>query len=121
MAKKPKNDDNGPAEPDFSGAVELIRKEIQPDKTDISKINGDLSASWKRVEDGFHVNKKAAKDAMRISQMPDETRNDYWRSFFGMIGAFGCGITQDLVDQMGDTVSGMPVRESAPTDSALLN
>jgi len=123
MAKKPKDDTgNGPAEPDFSGAAELIRKSINPDKEELSKIQGDLSADWKRVQDQYHVNKKGAKDAAKMLTMSTETRDDYLRSLYGMMKAFGIGISADLVDAMGDgNAPTMPTRDAGASDSALLN
>lgn len=123
MARKKKDAvSNGPAEPDFAGAAEVIRKEISPDKEDMSKIQGDLSASWKRVEDQFHVNKKAAKSAAQMLTMSQETRDDYLRSLYGMMRAFNISVSADLVDAMqdGETPT-MPVRSGASSDSALLN
>lgn len=124
MARKKKDEGvtNGPADPDFAGAAALIRKEISPDKEDLSKLQGDLSASWKRVEDQFHVNKKGAKDAAKMLGMSVETRDDYLRSLYGMMQAFGIGISADLVDAMGDgQAPTMPVRQGGAADSALLN
>lgn len=121
MARKKKDEaSNGPAEPDFAGAAALITAEIRPDKEDLSKIQGDLSASWKRVEDQFHVNKKAAKDAAKMLGMSPETRDDYLRSLYGMMRAFNVGISADLVDAMGEgNVPTMPVRGGS-TGSELL-
>lgn len=102
MAKK---DGNGPAEPDFNMAADIIRKDIMGDRENLSKTQGDLSASWKRVQDAAHVNKGAAKDALKILGKSPETRADHLRSFAGMLMAFkipGLAITYnpgDLVDQ----------------------
>lgn len=90
--------DNGPPAPDFDAAAKIIREEINGAKERGSKINGDLSAAWKRVEDVAHVNKKAAKDARAISLMSDETQSDYLRSLFGLMRPLGIGVRRDLVD-----------------------
>lgn len=120
--KKKEAATNGPAEPDFAGAAALIRSEISPDKEDLAKVQGDLSASWKRVEDQFHVNKKAAKDAARIANMSEETKQDYLRSLYGMFGAFGIALRVDLVDQAeGKEAGAFPTAGGAAGDSALLN
>lgn len=122
MTRKKKDEaSNGPAEPDYAGAVALIRKEIVADKDDLAKIQGDLSASWKRVEDQFHVNKRAAKDAAKAYAMSEETQQDYLRGLWGMFNAFGIALREDLVDAAeGGTVATFPTKAGS-TDSALLN
>lgn len=100
-----KSGDNGPAEPDFEMAANIIRGEIMGDRESLSKTQGDLSASWKRVQDSAHVNKGAAKSALAILNKSPSTRADHLRSFAGMLTAFkipGLTITYnpgDLVDQ----------------------
>ena len=103
-----KRDSNGPAEPDFEMAASIIRKEVMGDREELSKVQGDLSAAWKRVQDSAHVNKGAAKEALKILQKSDETRADYLRSLSGMLSAFKIdGLTinynpGDLVDLAED-------------------
>lgn len=103
-----KRDSNGPAEPDFEMAANIIRKDVMGDREKISKTQGDLSAAWKRVQDNAHVNKGAAKDALKIFQKSPETIADYLRSLSGMLAAFKiAGLTisfnpGDLVDQAED-------------------
>jgi hypothetical protein len=101
MARKPKpNDNEKMAEPDFEAAAKLLKSAISNSNDAKQKALGDLSASWKRIEDSFHVNKKAAKDILKITAMSGGTQQDYLRSFFGMMRAMGLGITSDLVDKM---------------------
>lgn len=109
--EKPKGD-NGPPAPDFDAAA-LIIKGINANSEKRAKLNGDLSAEWKRVEDACHVNKKAAKDARMISQMSDETQSDYLRSLFGLMGPLGIGVRRDLVD-LAEGVPGLmiPLKEA---------
>lgn len=100
-----KEQGNGPAEPDFEMAANIIRKDVMGDREKISKTQGDLSAAWKRVQDSARVNKSAAKDALKVFQKSPETMADYLRSFSGMLAAFKIkGLTisynpGDLVDQ----------------------
>lgn len=89
---------NGPPAPDFDGAAKLIKSDIATISTRSSKLNGDKSASWKRVQDEFHVHKGAAKDAAKLANMSDELQSEYLRSFFGLLGPLGIGIRRDLVD-----------------------
>jgi hypothetical protein len=98
MANEKAPETNGPPAPDFQLAAKIIAEAIDSTAERRSKMNGDLSAAWKRVEDEAHVNKKAAKDARAISRMSDETQSDYLRSLFGLMGVLGIGIRRDLVD-----------------------
>ena len=109
MARRKKSDEgNGSGEPDFDMAASIIRKEIMGDREDISKIQGDLSAAWKRVQDSARVNKAAAKQALAIFNKSPETMADYLRSLAGMLTAFKIeGLTieydgGDLVDRAED-------------------
>ena len=104
---KGKPGDNGPPAPDFEAAAKII-KGINANAEKRAKLNGDLSADWKRVEDVCHVNKKAAKDARAISQMSDETQSDYLRSLFGLMGPLGIGVRRDLVD-LAEGVPGLMI------------
>lgn len=90
--------DNGPPAPDFELAASIIRDSIDGTAERRAKMNGDLSANWKRVEDEAHVNKVAAKDARKIARMSDETQSDYLRSLFGLMAPLGIGVRRDLVD-----------------------
>lgn len=127
---------NGPPTPDFEQAAKIIRN-INAGAEKRAKLNGDLSADWKRVEDVCHVNKKAAKDARSISMMSDETQSDYLRSLFGLMTPLGIGIRRDMVDIAqgvpgimiplkeapvseleGGTVAERAMRETAASDKA---
>ena len=99
---------NGPPAPDFDLAAKIIRESIDGTAERRAKMNGDLSASWKRVEDEAHVNKKAAKDARAIERMSDETQSDYLRSLFGLMRPLGIGVRRDLVD-LAQGVEGLAI------------
>ncbi|WP_334656978.1 hypothetical protein [Sphingomonas panaciterrae] len=104
------------AKPDFARAARLLRGDVKPAEEQNAKSRGDLSAAWKTIEDDCHVNKKAAKDAHKLANMSDETRDDYLRSLYGMMQELKIGISRDLVDQMGGAKAPqMPMAErSAP-------
>ncbi len=99
---------NGPPSPDFDMAAKIIREEIDGSTERRAKMNGDLSAAWKRVEEVAHVNKKAAKDARAIARMSDETQSDYLRSLFGLMRPLGIGVRRDLVD-LAEGVEGLAI------------
>lgn len=116
-AKPAETKTNKPA-PDFEEAAKIIRRDISPKNEARAKSNGDLSAAWKRVEEGCNVNKKAAKDALAISRMSDETQSDYLRSLFGMMKPLGIGVRRDLVD-MAEGVDGLVIPLKDAPESVL--
>jgi len=107
-APENKNGTNGPPAPDYDLAAKIIRESIDGTAERRAKMNGDLSASWKRVEDEAHVNKAAAKDARKVARMSDETQSGYLRSFFGLMGPLGIGVRRDLVD-LAEGVGGLMI------------
>jgi len=106
--KGAKPPENGPPAPDYEGAAKIIREEIATSGERRAKMNGDLSASWKRVEDGCHVHKGAAKDALKISRMSDELQSEYLRALFGLMRPLGIGVRRDLVD-LAEGVEGFSI------------
>lgn len=136
--KDAKAGDNGPPKPDFDAAAKIIRDDLATLTTRGAKINGDKSASWKRVQDECHVNKAAAKDAAKIAGMSDEMQSEYLRSLFGLLGPLGIGVRRDLVDlaegvegliiplkdapeselESGGSVASKAMRETAASDKA---
>lgn len=114
---KGKPGDNGPPAPDFEAAAKVIRDDIATISTRSSKLNGDKSASWKRVQDEFHVNKAAAKDAAKIANMSEELQSEYLRSFFGLMKPLGIGVRRDLVD-LAEGVEGLmiPVKDAPESE-----
>jgi hypothetical protein len=110
-AKTPADEVEEIKKPDFSRAIQVMKSTIRPAEEESAGARGDLSAAWKIVEDECHINKKAAKDFHRLSNMSDELRDDYLRSLYGLMQEAGIGISQDLVDQMGDgEAPSMPVK-----------
>lgn len=115
--KAKSNGDNGPPAPDFDAAAKLIREDISSISTRSSKLNGDKSASWKRVQDEFHVHKGAAKDAAKLANMSEELQSEYLRSFFGLMKPLGIGIRRDLVD-LAEGVEGLtiPIKDAPESE-----
>ncbi len=111
-------------EPNFKGAASIIRSKIMKAKEDGSKIQGELSDAWSKVE-GCGVNKKAAKDALKLHNMSSEGQQEYLRSLYAMMGEFNIALEVDLVDQAeGEGEEGVvpfPTREREASESALLN
>lgn len=118
----PKKENDKVEQPDFRSAAGIMRQSIAASNDAKSKALGDLSAAWKRIEDDFHVNKKAAKQIMTMLNMSDATRDDYLRSLYGLMQEFNISISADLVDQAGDgNAPTMPVKQADASESALVN
>lgn len=99
---------NGAPAPDFDAAAKIIRDDLATLTSRSAKLNGDKSASWKRVQDECHVNKAAAKDAAKIAGMSDEMQSEYLRSLFGLMRPLGIGVRRDLVD-LAEGVEGLVI------------
>jgi hypothetical protein len=122
MGRKAKSDNDNVEEiqqPDFERAAKILVGDIKPAEEKNAKARGDLSAAWKVIADECHVNKKAAKDVFKLRNMSEELRDDYLRSFYGMMQQFHLGISADLVDQMGDgEAPTMPVTDKPATETS---
>lgn len=97
-------------QPDFAKAARILRNDVSPLEEKGAKQRGDLSAAWKAIQDDCHVNKKAAKLVNWMRTSSGELKDDFLRSLYGLMGELKLGISQDLVDQMGNgEVPDMPV------------
>lgn len=85
--------------PDFEKAIRVMSNDLNPLTERGAKLRGDQSAAWKVIESDCHCNKKAAKSFHSIMRMDPELRDDWFRTFRGLLTASGIGITRDLVDQ----------------------
>lgn len=106
--KAEKPGDNGPPAPDFDAAAKIMKEELNTISTRSSKLNGDKSAAWKRVQDDCHVHKAAAKDALKVANMTPELQSEYLRSFIGLMKPLGIGLRRDLVD-LAEGVEGLMI------------
>lgn len=106
--KAEKPGDNGPPAPDFDVAAKILINELNTITTRASKLNGDRSAAWKRVQDDCHVHKTAAKDALKVANMTPELQSEYLRSFIGLMKPLGIALRRDLVD-LAEGVEGLMI------------
>lgn len=118
-SKPPENKagDNGPPQPDFGSAAQILLGDVKSAKSKSSKINSEKGHALKRVQDDCHVNKDAAQKALVISQMSDELQSDWLRSFIGMMPPLKIAIRRDLVD-LAEGVEGVsiPVRDAPASE-----
>lgn len=110
---------------DAERVIRILTHDIAPAEEQNAKSRGDLSAAWKAIEQDCNCVKAAAKQYFKLSRMTEEARDDYLRSLYLLMQAGGIGISQDLVDRMGDgDAPTMPVvAPTGPTtaDLATLN
>ncbi len=86
-------------QPDFKKGIRILTTDLNPLEEKSAKIRGDQSAAWKAIEKDCHLNKKAAKTFHGLLRSDPELRDDWFRTFQGLLEASGIGITRDLVDQ----------------------
>lgn len=86
-------------EPDYGLAATILRDVIGALRDDSSKVTGNLSAAWKRVEKEAGVNKAAAKVIFSLLNKSDSHQDDFMRTFLGLGAQFKLyPIRRDLVD-----------------------
>ena len=95
--------------PDFKRAISIMATEIKKSDEESAQVRGDLSASWKRIEEDCRCVKAAAKVFFKLRGMSIESRDDYLRTLYGLMEADGIGISRDLVDQAEGVTKSMPL------------
>lgn len=109
--------------PDFERGIRVLTADLNPLTEKSAKIRGDQAAAWKVIESECHLNKKAAKQFHALMRMDQELRDDWFRTFQGLLETSGIGITRDLVDQAEGTEQKpiVPVVDKAVPELATLN
>lgn len=113
MARTKKNEDEVEEvfQPDFEAMKKAFIHDIKPSDEKNAKARGDLSATWKAIEDDYHCNKRAAKLLYKLYNESEETRDDFLRTLLGGLEFLSIGISEDLVDQMNaGNVATFPTR-----------
>lgn len=87
-------------EPDYELAAGILAGIIASQREDISKVQGELSASWKRVEKEAGVHKAAAKAVFSLVNKSESYVDDYLRTFVGLARAMKLAVRVDLVTLM---------------------
>lgn len=87
-------------EPDYALAASILKDTLGGLRDDSSKLNGQLSAAWKRVEKEAGVHRGAAKAVFSLIHKSESAQNDYMRTFLGMAEQFKLyPLRKDLVDK----------------------
>lgn len=107
--------------PDFERAAKILKRDVRTAEEKVGEHAQTMSTAFKAIGKECNVNTAAAKQVFKLSKMSDEKRDDFLRSFSGMLTAFNIGITQDLVDQAeGQPASApiIPIVDRAPPQLA---
>lgn len=83
---------------DFARAVKLYREDIKPAQSKVGEFAQEQSTAYKVIKKGCGIQPAAARAAFRLVDMEDAKREDWLRSFQGLVDALGIGIKPDLVD-----------------------
>lgn len=103
--------------PDFALAVKLYREEIRPAAGRVGENAQEMSTAYKAIKKQAHIQPQAARAAFRLVDMEEAKRDDYLRSFNGLLKELKIFMPADLVDAaegkgtIGETV--VPIGTSA--------
>ena len=84
--------------PDYALAVRLYRQDIRPALGKVGEHAQEMSTAYKAIKKTAHVQPGAARAAFRLVDMEDAKRDDYLRSFNGLLRELGIFLPADLVD-----------------------
>lgn len=106
--------------PDFAAALRCMNVSVRPAEEKNAGSRGDLFGAWKTIEKDYHCNKPAAKTFYKLFGMSAEARDDFLRTFYGLMKTAHIGISQDLVDRMEESdAPEMPIVPSDGTQDGL--
>ena len=87
------------AKPDFKLALKLYRDEIRPAQSKVGEHAQEQSTAFKAIKKQAHIQPGAAKAAFKLMETEDAKRDDFIRSFVGLLKEAGKWPGLDLVDQ----------------------
>ena len=85
-------------EMDFARAARIFRSEIAPAQAKVGEHAQEMSTAYKEIKKHCGIQPQAARIAFRLADMEDAKREDWLRSFFGLVDELGIGLSEDLVD-----------------------
>jgi hypothetical protein len=84
--------------PDFDLAVSLYRNDIKPAQAKVGEYAQEQSTAYKAIKKQAHVEPNAARAAFRLDQMEEAKRDDWLRSFNGLLKTLNIFMPVDLAD-----------------------
>lgn len=118
MARKPKSEpiSGEVPKPDFPLAAKIYREDIRPAMSGVGEHAQEMSTAYKEIKKRAHIQPQAARLAFRLVDMEEAKRDDFLRSFNGLLRELKIFMPADLVDAaegkgtIGETV--VPIGES---------
>lgn len=84
--------------PDFGLAVRIYREDIKPAQARVGEFAQEQSTAFKAIKKRAHIQPQAAKAAFKLDDMEPSKRDDWLRSFNGLLKALGIFMPVDLAD-----------------------
>jgi len=84
--------------PDFALAAKIYREDIRPAAGKVGEHAQEMSTAYKDIKKKAHIQPQAARAAFRLVDMEEAKRDDYLRSFFGLLGELKLFTRTDMVD-----------------------
>ena len=84
--------------PDFDLAVKIYHGDIKPAQSKVGEHAQEMSEAYKAIKKRANIQPQAAKLAFKLDQMEESKRDDFLRSFKGLMVRLGIFMPVDLVD-----------------------
>lgn len=85
--------------PDFDLVRRIYFNDIKPAQGKVGEHAQEMSTAFKEIKKAAHVQPQAAKLAFKLVEMEESKRDDYLRSFNGLLQVFRIFMPRDMVDQ----------------------
>lgn len=85
--------------PDYALAVRFYREDIKPAQSKVGEYAQEQSTAFKAIKKQAGIQPQAAKAAFRLDTMESAKRDDWLRSFNGLLKELGIFMPRDMVDQ----------------------
>lgn len=105
--QKLKAADNGEEvkQKDYAQAVRIYRQDIKQAVSKVGEFSQELSTAYKAIKKQCGISSKAAKLAFQLDDMEDFKRDDFLRSFNGMLKELGIEAPFDMVDMANESAT----------------
>lgn len=84
--------------PDFALAVRIYRQDIKPAQSKVGEYAQEQSTAYKAIKKRAYIQPQAAKLAFKLDDMEESKRDDFLRSFNGLLKELNIFMPTDLVD-----------------------
>lgn len=84
--------------PDFALAVRLYRQDIKPAQSKVGEHSQEMSEAYKAIKKRAYIQPQAARLAFRLDDMEESKRDDFLRSFNGLLKEMRIFMPVDLAD-----------------------